>query len=142
MRRAAVAAVLLVAVACSGGDGLTKQQFIRRGDAICARVARAGRMLDGADPAAAVDRVVSQTSKARAAFATLDPPEDGRSVKRAILSYLDDAVVEGRKARAALDRQDTAAAQRAIPAAGVSALAATKAAEDYGFQECSVSLTG
>jgi hypothetical protein len=140
MRRAAVAAVLLAAAACSGGDGLTKQQFIRQGDAICAGVARPGRMLDRPSGArelsATLELIGREARRARGEFADLEPPTDGDRVQRAMVAFLGTTVTQVGRARTALAAGRTDDAQRALSGVAAPALAAQRAAEDYGFEDC------
>jgi hypothetical protein len=142
MRRAAVALLVAGLVACSsGGDGgLTRAQFIRKGDAICQQFALAGDALDVPGSAkevdAAITRVIDLARKARTDFVALDPPPDGERAKRAILAFIDRSITQATRARAALAEGDVAAARRALVATALPALTAQKAAEDYGFQEC------
>ncbi|MCU1483367.1 MAG: hypothetical protein JWN67_113 [Actinomycetia bacterium] len=139
MRRAVLLVLLAGLVACSGGDGLTRAQFIRKGDAICQRFATGGSVLDvgGSDDVdAALVRVIRLAREARSDFAALDPPADGERAKRAILAFIDRSITQATRARAAVAKGDVATARQALVATAIPALTAQKAAEDYGFQEC------
>ena len=139
MRRAALALVVVLAACSGGGDHLTERQFIRQGDAICRDLARGGEDIDltpsGAD-GKGFDAAISDLRRARAAFAALDPPQDGQAVRRSMLAFLDASIGAAGRARQAVADGDSAAARTALARAVPKGLAAYRAAESYGFQEC------
>jgi hypothetical protein len=143
MRRAlvAVALVVLVAAGCSSDDGLTKSQFVAKGDAICKRLAdESGKVAQPADEAGIDEylvKVLRIADEARADFAALDPPKDGEAVQRAVLTSLDGTIAQARKAKAAAAENDLAGVQKALQDASAVAAKGNKAATGYGFQECS-----
>jgi hypothetical protein len=143
MGLAAVAALaaLPIATACSGDAGLTKKEFIAKGDAVCKRLAGQSGKVEEPTDAAGIDEYLGKVLKiaddARDAFAELDPPKDGDAVKQALLASLDSTIAQARKARTAAAKKDLDAVQKALDAAGKAAVKGDKAAKAYGFRECS-----
>jgi len=141
MRRAALLVLLAGLVACSGGGGgLTRAQFIRKGDAICARFLEAGADLDRPTSAGDLEPYLADVLRladdARTDLAALDPPADGAKAKQALLEALDASMDRARDARDALGRHDLAAVQSAFQDAARGVVRANGTAKAYGFRDC------
>lgn len=136
----AVLGGLPVATACGSDSGLSKKEFIARGDAICKRLSdRSDKVAEPTDEKGIDDylgKVLDLADQARADLAELDPPKDGESVQDALLASLDGTIDKARDAQAAAAKGDMDAVQKALEDAGKAAVKADKAARSYGFNEC------
>lgn len=123
-----------------GGGTLTKEEFIERGDAICAELGDAtGEVPEPESEAEFGDyirEIVAIAEDIRDDFSALEPPEDGESVHQALLAALDDTIEQANGAAEAADSGDTVGAGDLIAAAGEAANAADAEAQEYGFVEC------
>jgi hypothetical protein len=137
----AVLGLLPLATACGDGGGLTKKEFIAKGDAICKRLSTESGKVKQPTAAAGIDeylgKVLTIADDARSDLSALDPPKDGDAVKDALLTSLDSTIAQARKAKAAAAEGDLDAVQKALDDAGAAAVQGDKAAKSYGFQECS-----
>jgi hypothetical protein len=144
MRRAmgcaAVAVLAMVPVACGNDSGLTKKDFIAKGDAICKRLtAESSKVKEPTSQAGIddyLDQVLNLADRAKVDLAKLDPPADGQKVKDALLSSLNDTIAKARQAKTAATKGDMEAVQQRLEEAGKAALRADKQAKAYGFTDC------
>jgi hypothetical protein len=78
-----ISAIALVALAAGCGETLTKREYIRRGDALCARYARgeinADEIHDAADARRAFDSIVNQFADLRSGFDAMRSPQAFRA---------------------------------------------------------------
>lgn len=149
MRRLAVLVSLVSLVglvACgsedggSGGDALTKPEFIAQGDAVCAQLAADSRAItppqDEAGFSAYFVELRAVTEAARADLAALNPPEDGVPVQTALVDAIDTFITTAEGAAEAAEAGDTVTAGDLAQQATEEAQAAAEVASGYGFQDC------
>ncbi|MCU1375995.1 MAG: hypothetical protein JWO68_3281 [Actinomycetia bacterium] len=136
-----VAALAAVPLAC--GSGLTKTEFINRGDAICKRLTDESRKVtqptSAKDIEAYLAKVLALTETARADLAKLHPPKDGDKVHAALVAAMADTIGTARRAKAAAGAGDMQAVQQLLGEAGMAAIQASKPAKSYGFTDCAAS---
>jgi hypothetical protein len=154
---AVVLVLVLIGVAVAGGGGdedepsittvaggstpestapLSKGQFIKEGDEICAEAAAAIENLDASDSQALADDELSLTQSELDQLHTLVPPEEDQATLDDFFAALEDLVDALDKRALAIERADddaTATAEAEIETAK-SDLAA--AADEYGFRDC------
>jgi len=136
----AAAALLVLALAGCGGDALTKQQLVAKGDAICARINT--QIAKEPDPKNAKDlqrlanRTVELSNPAIEDMEALEPPSELESDFGKFVASLKRQRDLTKKIAAAAGEDDTAEVQRI----GVDA---QKAQDEYrrltgriGFKEC------
>jgi hypothetical protein len=150
MRTRVLTIVLLVAVlpaaACGGGssDRLSKPDYIKRGDAICAK-AKADIAALGAPPNTAAE-FVQYAAKAQPIFAReladlkkLKAPKDDEQKLREMLAHVQEGVNAVSKAASAATANDAAALTRAAEEIQTADKAASDIAAAYGFHTCGTS---
>src|SRR4051812_23076843 len=128
------------AAACGGSSALTKADFIKRGDAICARLSKASAAV--AQPttddakAAYLGKIIALAKTARADFAKLDAPDAGTSVRTKLIDALDASIATATKAEAAAAKGDLDSMATLLDKASGQGKASDEAADRYGFTEC------
>jgi hypothetical protein len=139
------AACLVVLTACpeSGDDSADRpprRVYIRQADRICLDFARKGAALTPAESMADAVRVLARAEslgeRAYDRFGSLLPAEDAQEVHDALLSALDDALHEIRKAREAAETGDPEALRAALKKAERVGSRADKQAKKYGYKVC------
>ena len=129
------------------GEQLSKEEFIAKGDALCAEELKGHEVAEEAYQAAGGTSLpalarsdearVRATEKLIAQFEPLQPPDDaGKALKQAFLESNRRFVANSRTRIAAAKKGDLAAVGRANP--GLQDQRRTGDMADYGFEECSI----
>ena len=127
-------------LACGGDDGLSKEEHIAQGDAVCQRFEDEGSELD--PPAsleevpAYLDSTIGIAESAVADLRALDPPGEGADVHEALVGSLEAGVTALREAKAAAQAGQQDAIIDALTEAGDVVEAANAEAREYGFEVC------
>lgn len=132
-------ASLLTLTGC-GADGLSKEEFIAQGDAICTELDAQGQEIpapeDESGFAPYLTQIAEVAGTARDDLAALDAPEDGQDVKDALVNALSTSITTIEGAAEAASGGDTVSAGDLIQQAAEEAATADEAAGEYGFQAC------
>jgi hypothetical protein len=131
--------VLLVLVAC-GGDGedrLTKEELIRRGDAICGRALSEITRLPQNDFRVYVTRGHDIFERQVDELRALEPPKDAEKLYDEFLDKFDEVVAKSEEASKIAAKGDEAAARKTYASASDAATEARRIARSYGFKACS-----
>ena len=133
-------ASLAVLAACGGDDRLSKAEFVRRADAICARYARRLERVPPpqtvADVPSYVERGIPVAEREIAELDKLRPPRQDDAEVARLLAELKTTVAELEHlgtAAAARDRDAVRSATRRVEAASARA---AELARRYGFRDC------
>lgn len=137
---ALIAVVVLAVAACGGSSGLSKDEFIEQGDALCQR------FQDETDEVAEpeteeelveyLDEVIGIAQSTQEDFEALDPPEGGESVHEALVDSLEKSIAKVREARDAFEDDDQEAFEAAFEEAVELGEASDEEAKAYGFEVC------
>jgi hypothetical protein len=135
-----VAAAALVTAGCGGGDEVTRAEWARDADAICAEYERKYNALGTAEElpelARLLDKAVALLDGEREELARLEPPADDEERVEEMLAALEDAAAAGRQARAAARRGDEEAVGVAIGESDSAAAQARHIARDLEARTC------
>ncbi len=131
--------------ACGGEDGLSKEEFIAQGDAVCEQLDKDTEAVpaptgqDGIEEY--VDTLTGLVESAKSDFAALEAPSDGTDLQTDVVGALDTAIdiLEGAAAAAASGDLD-AAAESVPEGAAEESEAVSKKAAEYGFASCGAEL--
>ena len=139
MRRAAVGIVLVVS-ACGGDERLTKAEYVRQADAICAKYERRLEALREPrtlrDVPAFIERGVPLAKRELAEFEELRPPEGDQAEVERLLTQVEETIAELERLGEAAAARDRAAAQTAAARVEEAGAEAAKLARSYGLDEC------
>lgn len=134
------AATSAAASPAPASSALTKDAYIRQGDAICARLeTQTAAVPSGGDESefgAYIREVVALAEAAQTDFAALTPPADGQSVHTALLDSLKTSIATAKGAATAAEGGDTVSAGDLLTQADTEGSASNAAAQAYGFQDC------
>ena len=121
-------------------ESLTKEEFIERGDAVCAELDVALTLVespqDESDYARYLKEILPSAESAREVWALLDPPTDGEDVHQAMLDQLDNGIENVEGAIAAAESGDTVTAGDLLAEADREGDLVDAQAKAYGFREC------
>jgi hypothetical protein len=139
--RAVLGAVtLVVAAGCGGGNGVTRAEWARDADAICAEYERRYKSLGTADElpdlARLLGRAVVLLDEERAAIDRLEVPAEDEPRVRQLLAHLDSARAAASRARTSARRGDENAVMVAIGESESAAAQAQHIARDLGADTC------
>lgn len=133
-------AALLSTSACGGDDGLSKEEFISQGDAICSQLEKDTDAIPEPTEEAAfapfITQVIDLVKGARTDFAALDAPEDGEQVKQQLLDSIDTSIATAEGAATAAEQGDIVTAGDLLTQAAEEGAVSDQAARDYGFKTC------
>jgi hypothetical protein len=139
VRRAAVAIVFVLA-GCGGEERLTKPEFVRQANAICAKYER---RLDAIpqprelrDVQSYIDRGVPLAKGELAELEELRPPERDEPAVERLLAQVEATISELERLGEAAAARDREAAQAAAARVEEAGARAAKLARDYGLDEC------
>ena len=145
MRKSLTLAPLLLALAaCGGGDGggdrLSKEAWVTRADAICARVNDRLEQTEQPETMTELVKVLDQgledVNTAVADLRALEPPEDDEAKVDAWLANVERASVELKKARDAAQDEDQAALAAALESGTKVNDEGNAQARELGLTEC------
>ena len=137
----ATAAVAVLALAACGGDErLTRAEYVRQADAICAKYERRLEALGEPralrDVPAFIERGVPLAKRELAELEELRPPEgDDPEVER-LLAQVEETIAELERLGEAAAARDRAAAEAAAVRVEEAGAEAAKLARSYGLDEC------
>jgi hypothetical protein len=135
----ALAAVLML-VGCGGDDDVTRADWARDADAICAEYDRRLDSLGTADElpelARLLGRAIALLGEEREDLARLDVPEGDEERIDQMFTELNEAAAAAREARAAASRGDEQAVSVAIGESDGAAAQAQHIARDLGARTC------
>jgi hypothetical protein len=130
----------LVTAGCGADEGVTRAEWARDADAICAKYDRRFRSLRMADELPALVRVLERAiellESERAELNRLEAPEGDEPEIGTMLGHLDKAVAAGRRAQVAARRGDVQAATIAVGESDSAAAQAQHIARDLGADTC------
>jgi hypothetical protein len=136
----AAAVALFATVGCGGDEGVSRAEWARHADAICAKYDRRFRSLRMVEELPALARVLGQAVELldgeRMELAELDAPEDDASQIGAMLAYLEKSAAAGRRAQRAARSGDVDAASIAVGESDSAAAQARHEARDLGATTC------
>ena len=139
MRSVALALVLAL-VGCGGEERLSKREYLRQADAICAKYER--RLVAIPEPRTLrevpsfIDRGLPLATEERAELEELRPPEAEEAEIERLLAQVDETIEELERLRDAAAARDRAAAQAAAARLEESSGRAARLARSYGLEEC------
>lgn len=137
---AAVALAALVVVACGGEERLSKREFLRQADAICAtyerRLDTVPRPRTLRDVPPFIERGLPLAKEELAKLEELRPPEGDEAEVERLLTQVKETIAELERLRDAAAARDRAAAQAAAARVEEASDRAAKLAREYGFAEC------
>lgn len=137
--------MVVVAAACGSGGGgtrasgatLSKQDFIKQGDAICKELSNSGPQEDPKDAKAMADLLgplIASAKAARDRFAALKAPSDGKQLQTDMVADIDKQIGEAQKAKDQAANGDKDGAEKTLSAIDTTDI--DKRASDYGFKDC------
>jgi hypothetical protein len=131
---------VLAAVGCGGGNGVTRAEWARDADAVCAEYESRHDALGTADElpdlARLLDRAIMLLDVERAAIDRLEAPEDDEARIRQLLAHLEKSSAAARRARMAARRGNEDAVMVAIGESDSAAAQARHVARDLGARTC------
>jgi hypothetical protein len=140
VRPVVVAAVALLAGACGGGGGVTRADWARDADAICAKYDRRFESLGTVEELPELARLLGEAvvlvDEERAELARLEPPEGDEARVRTMLGHLERAAAAARRAQSAARAGDEEAVGVAIGESDSAAAQAQHVARDLGARTC------
>jgi hypothetical protein len=143
MRWAAFALFLLLVAGCGGGGRLSKQDYGKRADAICARyngkIRALGRPRSLEALPAYVDRALPVARKGNEELRGLKAPKSEEKTAREWLDQNAAVIAAMERLRDAAKRGNRAGVQFALADGGTANRAATKLARELGLQRCAQS---
>jgi hypothetical protein len=129
---------VLAAAGC--GSGVTRAEWARKADAICAEYERRYDALGTADElpdlARLLDRAIALLDEERAAIDRLEEPDDDEARIRELLAHLQKARIAAGRARTAARRGDEEAVSVATGESDSAAAQAQHIARDLGARTC------
>ena len=146
----ALTLLLLGGVACGGDDDdagserLSKAEFIKQGDGICAELNQESEKVNPegenlAALAAFLDQIIPLIENASADFSALNPPKDASGVKTSMIKSLDAGVDASRDAKQAAEKNDETAVTEALKDIESAGEDIKDSTGKYGFKVCSQS---
>jgi hypothetical protein len=134
------ATAVVVAAGCGGGNGVTRAEWARDADAICAEYERRYDSLGTADElpdlARLLDRAIALLGEERAAIDRLEASKEDEPWVRQLLVHLEKARTAAGRARTAARRGDENAVMVAIGESDSAAAQAQHVARDLGADTC------
>jgi len=136
---------LSAVTACGGEDGLSKEEFIAQGDAVCEQLGKDTEAVPAPTGQDGVEEYVTSLTGlvegAKSDFSALEAPSDGKDLQTDIVGALDTAIDILEGAAAAAASGDLEAAREAVPeGAAEESKAVSKQAKEYGFASCGAEL--
>lgn len=129
--------------ASGGGNALTKAEFIKQGDTVCAGLTESTQAI--AEPTSEdevsgyLTDTIALAKKARSDFAALSPPADGEDIHEALLDSIDGSISAAEEALEAAEDGDLEKMGELLDKASDLGDEADEDADAYGFKECGTS---
>ncbi len=137
--RIVLATVFFASAACAG-EGLSKEEFIARADALCEAADEKTQDLEPPKSPEALTRFVDEAQAITATLLSdlreLEPPEEDREVIDRMLGKIEEAMSYLPQIKAAADERDLQEVSRLGEELQRAAAEANETAREYGLERC------